>query len=136
MKTIRNNVFETNSSSTHSITILQQFFDKLVDENNILHPENLIYDYDQVVIATNKDKKAALFCHYFSHVVSNKDALSKIFKILSNDLGYNEININFESMFNPYDEEGFFDFESTNIDKIVKIILDDNLSILDKNVEW
>ena len=135
MKTIRNNVFETNSSSTHSITILQQTFN-LVDENNILHPENLTYDYNEVITANTKNRKAALFCHYFAYVISNKDNLSEIFKILSNDLGYNEININFESSFNPYTEYDEFNFDQMNIDKVIKIILDDNLSILDKNEEW
>ena len=51
MKTVRNGVFETNSSSTHSITIIQQTLDNLVDENNILHPENLTYDYNKVITA-------------------------------------------------------------------------------------
>ena len=135
MKTIRNNVFETNSSSTHSITILQQTFN-LIDENNILHPENLKYDYNRVIIANTKNKKAALFCHYFADVISNKDNLSEIFKILANDLGYHEININFESSFSPFDEDDWFNFDQMNIDKVIKIILDDNLSILDKNEEW
>ena len=134
MKTIRNNVFETNSSSTHSITILQQTFN-LVDENNILHPENLKYDYNGVIIANTKNKKAALFCHYFADVISNKDNLSEIFKILANDLGYHEININFKSSFSPFDDD-WFDFDRMNIDKVIKIILDDNLSILDKYEEW
>ena len=135
MKSIRNNVFETNSSSTHSITILQQTFN-LVDENNILHPENLTYDYNEVITANTKNRKAALFCHYFADVISNKDNLSEIFKILSNDLGYNEININFKSSFNPFDDDDWFNFDQMNIDKVIKIILDDNLSILDKNEEW
>ena len=135
MKTIRNNVFETNSSSTHSITILQQTFN-LVDENNILHPENLKYDYNRVIIANTKNKKAALFCHYFADVISNKDNLSEIFKILANDLGYHEININFKSSFSPFDDDDWFNFDRMNIDKVIKIILDDNLSILDKNEEW
>ena len=135
MKTIRNNVFETNSSSTHSITILQQTFN-LVDENNILHPENLKYDYNGVIIANTKNKKAALFCHYFADVISNKDNLSEIFKILANDLGYHEININFKSSFSPFDDDDWFNFDQMNIDKVIKIILDDNLSILDKYEEW
>ena len=135
MKTIRNNVFETNSSSTHSITILQQTFN-LVDENNILHPENLTYDYNEVITANTKNRKAALFCHYFAYVISNKDNLSEIFKILSNDLGYNEININFESSFSSYTEDDWFNFDQMNIDKVIKIILDDNLSILDVTEEW
>ena len=136
MKTIRNNVFETNSSSTHSITIIQQTLDNLVDENNILHPENLKYDYNGVIIANTKNKKSALFCHYFADVISNKDNLSEIFKILSNDLGYNEININFESSFSSYTEDDWFNFDQMNIDKVIKIILDDNLSILDVTEEW
>lgn len=135
MKTIRNNVFETNSSSTHSITILQQTFN-LIDENNILHPENLTYDYNEVIKANTKNRKAALFCHYFADVISNKDNLSEIFKILSNDLGYNEININFESSFSPFDDDDWFNFDQMNIDKVIKIILDDNLSILDVTEEW
>ena len=136
MKTIRNNVFETNSSSTHSITIIQQTLNNLVDENNILHPENLTYDYNKVIKANTKNRKAALFCHYFADIISNKDNLSEIFKILSNDLGYNEININFESSFSPFDDDDWFNFDQMNIDKVIKIILDDNLSILDVNKEW
>ena len=133
--TVRNGVFETNSSSTHSITIIQHL-DNLVDENNILHPENLTYDYNKVIKANTKNRKAALFCHYFADVISNKDNLSEIFKILSNDLGYNEININFESSFSSYTEDDWFNFDQMNIDKVIKIILDDNLSILDVTEEW
>ena len=71
MKTIRNNVFETNSSSTHSVTLysLNEKDSKKIQplvEHGVLYPDRLS-DYSKsygdvdVTLLDNKDKKAAWF---------------------------------------------------------------------------
>ena len=57
MLQIRNNVFETNSSSTHSLTIVPRSkYDGWVDDNNILfYPEeNSFVTYDEAVESVRK----------------------------------------------------------------------------------
>lgn len=54
---IRDNVFETNSSSTHSLTIVpKSVYDEWVDDNNILfYPEeNSFVTYDEAVESVRK----------------------------------------------------------------------------------
>ena len=153
MKTIRSNVFETNSSSTHSISIQKKsnvIFKNPLVENGVLIPQNLrSYFYnntredDHLIICDNKDKKAALFCHYaLEFFYDDTDKFSDFIIKLKSELNYSDIDINFSSDFNPYceydnpeilnDPETF----SKSFGEIVNLILDDDVIIIDKTEEY
>ena len=143
MKTVRTGVFETNSSSTHSITIKHIKLDdlKLVDDRNILYPGELskfiIYsDNSEILIADTKDKKAALICNYLKNDEDlTQEQIIKYFNTLTNELGYTDIISDFTSDFSYY-AEGNTCFKNVDIDEIIKIILNDELIIEDKNENY
>lgn len=151
MKTIRSNVFETNSSSTHSISIQKRsnmIFKNPLVENGVLLPENLRSYFDnntddRLIICDNKDKKAALFCHYaLEFFYDDVDKFSDFVIKLKSELNYSDIDINFSLYFSPYceydnpeilnDSETFF----KSFDEIVNLILDDDVIIIDKTEEY
>lgn len=83
MKTIRHNTYETNSSSTHSITIINKKDDRSsnikyapIVENNVLYPKNLNKSEAYTEIPTGEGgyiikcrtsyQKAALTIHYIN----------------------------------------------------------------------
>lgn len=79
MKTIRHNTFETNSSSTHSITIRSICIDnsKVLIEDNCFYPEriresNIFRSNDEgySLVCSTPEQKAALLLH---HLMSAKN---------------------------------------------------------------
>ena len=88
VKTVRQSIFETNSSSTHSISIINknENFEKLyvpplVNDNNVLFPMRLNL-YDSIVEGSDiehlncstKDKKFSLLIHWLlSYICDNDD---------------------------------------------------------------
>lgn len=128
MKTVRHNTFETNSSSTHSITILNKkdFSQKSLLIDNVLHPENLKftpaysrnetgYGRSSTLTAETRDQKAALF---INHMISflreshydlpdwingkTEEALKHITESLMLHNGYSSINTDFTPVFDHY----------------------------------
>jgi hypothetical protein len=89
MKTIRHNTFETNSSSTHSITIINKN-DAVPDKtryaqlviDGVLHPSNLkhtfayvslqnSYEEGWILTASSRDEKSALLLHHVKSYLSD-----------------------------------------------------------------
>ncbi len=161
MKTIRANCFETNSSSTHSVTIQSKSRikrdDKQLVVDGVLHPENLrstsAYRNDNrdghSLHAETKDQKAALFIHHLKSVEDYSEwdsvVVSGIFKYVIEQLiaqcGYTGINTKFNYNF-PYsnEEEGgtyidnIFDDEDPQgqvLAHIHGVILNDDMIIID-----
>ena len=109
MKTIRHNTFETNSSSTHSITVISKSKEShgrkhLVIENR-LFPENLAYSgaytsideycYDgRVINAHSLEEKISLFLNYLFDITQNYNSYK-------ND--YDLIELSDEDIKNIYD---------------------------------
>lgn len=153
MKTIRENIFETNSSSSHSIAIRKkdQSINSL-NEDNILYPDRLHQsvirsdiNLNSVLYADTKDKKAALICHYIKEYYEREDEkIEFCFNFLCEKLNYKKIN-NFVSDFYPYSEYGEDLFNDDNniefdnielmLNKFVELINDDNIVIEDKTEE-
>ena len=128
MKTIRKNVFETNSSSTHSVTIYNIRKDvpydnpKLV-ENNILYPTRIDiykpqkhseteYNYE-----TYDEKAAVVFCWILDlqekPIQYGKFVLTDLMDMLVEDLKYDGYNLegNQFSDIRLYDDEGFIEYK-------------------------
>lgn len=136
MKTIRSNCFETNSSSTHSITIRSVDYantENPLCKDGVLIPANLVYspNYDDdnscyysgyTLKARSKDEKAALLIHYIFKLDLDDDeyidydffpdnALDYVVKTLKLKCSYTDICLNdFSYNFNGYsDDRSFID---------------------------
>lgn len=161
MKTIRRSVFETNSSSTHSITIEATGeninYEPLV-EDDTLYPDRIDqYNIDletgdggYILSCDTKDKKAALICHWTTVVVNDmysRDEQEKIdaelelwYTYLSEKLGYRNILIA-DGNYYPYAEYSEdinfpHEYNEEELNKLVDIILDDSKRIVDKEIPW
>lgn len=153
MKTIRHNTFETNSSSTHSITIINKNDVKETSRryaelvvNGILYPGNLKgsvayvplengYDDGWIVTATTRDQKAALLLQHAKSWLSDqweskyddttiKNILNYIReKLIGSASGYSDVDLGFETDFDHYGEES---------DIYINAIFDENQNNLEK----
>lgn len=155
MKTIRKGVFETNSSSTHSISI-EKIGPKNVDygiiKNNILYPHRLpSYQFTvesdnrgYILECSNKDTKASLVCHWISAIFWEDDSENKIiewYNYLKDKLGYNDIQIIYHRNheYSNYSDENCYleeDFTKEDIDKLIEVILDDTMKIVSSVIPW
>jgi len=126
MKTIRTNCFETNSSSTHSFTIVsksklknkQKEILPLFDENtNTLHIDRLCdqpcfakietYSEDTWVLkATTVHEKAALFLHHVEGRYDSSLDFEKVREIVRSTAGYSAVVGKPDSGLNSYSEDG------------------------------
>ena len=161
MKTIRKAVYETNSSSTHSITIENKGSGKyqkpLVDETGRLVPRNLSSYTHCVGEATfttcgTKDQKAAIVVDWLTarlidYDKTEKETYEKALGILVEKCGYTGIDRGDRDDYNFYpsteynngdeayssDLEGETpDFES--FEKFIEnVVLNDNKEIIDTN---
>lgn len=156
MKTIRKHVFETNSSSTHSIIIetigVEKESTKPLEIDNVLYPERLSQyrvdiEYSEgghTLICDTKDKKAALICHWISCLFWEKDSGDKIeqwYSYLSEKLQYDRISfLSYrDSQYYSCDEDNCYlddNFTEEDLDKLIEIILDDSRRIIDTNIPW
>lgn len=145
MVTIRNNVFETNSSSTHSISIcgINQEQDILL-EDGVLYPERLRvsdkdYDGNWVIIAQIMEHKLALVCHWVLSLSFENDDESllkkfeELFKVkISDEFTY--------SNFYPYNDNGKNSLLYDNFDNdllyLKGIIYDVDKQIVEKETEY
>lgn len=162
MKTIRENVFETNSSSTHSVTISRRSEPKvkqpekpLVDKGtlypNRLHQFSTEIGYDGSNISCDtKDKKAAIVAQWILGAFDNEkieevDYKSAIAK-LREACGY--LSIDFEGMTYPdyssYDDNegnvfsltGDEEDDRDTIERAIRNVLDDDIVITDTNAPY
>lgn len=157
MKTVRHNVFETNSSSTHSVTITTKSAPKpgktprelVVD--GTLYPMRLSdystsFGYDGSNLnCDTKDKKAAIVANWILSCKEYGNIEDTDFKVyirfLREKCGY--LTIDFEgdsySSYNPYDENdgsqfslsGDEDEDYAVLEEALKNILDDDIVIVD-----
>lgn len=154
MKTIRNGVFETNSSSTHSISI-QKIGARNLNKvprslliDNILHPEYLsdytevVVTYDEGYITTcrTKEEKASLLIHWLAYNykwenLPFEDFDRYILKI-QETAGYSSINTDFDSDFYPSDDNETFILDDESIDNYISIILDPTMEIIDSYMPY
>jgi hypothetical protein len=159
MKTIRTNTFETNSSSTHSVTVGPKGGnkDKTVKplvENGILYPNRLkgyvnspAYDCEFLVCDTT-DKKAAIVLSWVCSAVEYGDAkfleetLKQAADIIKELCGYSDIDIeSINSDFYGSSECGenysnrFVDDESFNAEEfrsfVKSSVINDEIEIVD-----
>lgn len=151
MRTVRTNCFETNSSSTHSITIetnerVTPDIDILVDDQNFLCPARLTDDAVRAAIkettndrygsstwktrAKTKNVKAAILVQYIVSWFESNRAwadgkeqpldLSKIFKVIADECGYDGITWNTGS-WTAYEVESYDNNYGSEFD-LVKIL--------------
>lgn len=152
-KTVRNEVFETNSSSTHSICIAKITKEtyKPLSENGILYPSRLSQytqlfresseGDDERTICTTQEQKAAivaLWLRYLEFDDSEFEAL-ELREYFLTSLGYESINFEEDSNdFYPYDDSNDILLPNSmeNLTKLIEIILDDSMKIVESNETW
>lgn len=156
MKTVRFEVFETNSSSTHSITI-EKKRENVPDlpklcENNILYTTRLgeyrnkdFYRDDDVTInCETRDQKAAFVAHVIAAIGDDESEVYKIHgkQMLIASLGYTDIVMpdKYDSEVSAYWDEGDFQLNTNtfieDLAELIKVIEDDTLRIVNAHREW
>ena len=158
MKTIRNSLFESNSSSTHSVTISTKGSGKsnrnkpLVDNKGRLVPKNLSSYTHSVGDASfttceTKDQKAAIVLNWLNCRVDDsdlsKETVIKATDILVKKCGYTGVDVynNYDfypsTEWNSADEDYFSDLSEeepsfTSFEKFIdEVILDYTKEIVD-----
>jgi hypothetical protein len=160
MKTIRTNTFETNSSSTHSVTIQTKGSGKsnrnkpLVDDQGRLVPKNLSSYTRSVGDATfttceTKDQKAAIVINWLRSRIDDSDiseeTVTKATEILVKKCGYTGVDEYNNYDFYPSTEWGICGDDDyiekiedeltitlTSFEKFIDdVILDDTKEIVD-----
>ena len=152
MKTIRNSVFETNSSSTHSITIGSKVeptnpkIEPLVVDG-ILYPSRLIqreqsldlgYDNLTTTVCSTKDEKAALlvnwlyYTYYEYEDISYEECLNKI-SLIKEKCGYCDIDLFLYSDYYPHDD-GENILEKYSLEELIDFVLDSEVKIMDQTI--
>lgn len=176
---IRIGTLETNSSSTHSVTISRKGGKTNASlplvENGVLYPSRLA-DYthcfgdSRFTTCSTKDEKAAMVCNWVNEQITeqlqyeftnmdSKEAeqaaeawLTTWINYLKDALGYEKIHLQFANFYPnseygesylslcaAYDED---DVEATNaavrkqLDKLIAVILDDKMEIIDSDTAY
>jgi hypothetical protein len=149
MKTVRSNCFETNSSSTHSITLesntnaISADFPSLA-QDNILYParindENIRAAFHTTnkggygscswtFTANTKSSKAALIVHYIYSILSSEEIdeeqLADVMCSLASYMGYDSIDLGPDTFYDVYSIRRY-DGDATysaEIDKMLEFI--------------
>ena len=132
MKTIRNNVFETNSSSTHSISIESNLSYGEIFENGILYLQRLenckqdIND-DYIVTARTRDEKIAFVISYLLSILESEEYPEYINKLKTM---YN-ISMIDETKYIPIYNE-----DNLEIDDMISAIDNPNINLSYTVVNW
>ena len=155
-KSIRNSVFETNSSSVHSLTVKTKVDGvnehKLVDKQNQLHPVvfyqtgyNTTHDGSEW-FAYTFDEKAALLILYLnytriSHDIFNTILVEKSFEYVKGRLPYSDIIIKDDYICYFSDRgELAFDFyvldSDQTFEEIKKQLLDPFLAVIEDDTKY
>ena len=151
MKTIRKGVFETNSSSTHSITIGVKTtpenpnIEPLVEEN-ILYPARLIqrqtsldlgYDNLTTTICSTKDEKAALIINWLHYLYTDKEISYDDYLTKKNQIRdiceYYSIDSDIDADYYPYDDNGNI-FDECSFEELLEFIMDPEMKIMDQTI--
>lgn len=138
MKTIRNKVFETNSSSSHSISIESNLLYGEIFENGILYLQRLerckqdIND-DYIIIARTRDEKIAFVISY----------LLSILEISISEISISEYINKIKTMYNisMVDETKYISIYDDNedyleIDDMIKAIDNPNINLSYTVLNW
>lgn len=157
MKTIRINTFETNSSSTHSLTITSKSKIKQTKEplvvDNVLIPARLVeyrecLDYTETVYTrlSTKEQKASILFYWWQYREANKEwngnhvTLEELVYTVQAECGYSNIewsSNNRQYYFDPYgdDVDRRVDLCLNTLahleDFIRTVVLDDDKEIID-----
>lgn len=132
MKTIRNKVFETNSSSTHSISIESNLSHGEIFENGILYLQRLenckqdIND-DYIVTARTRDEKIAFVISYLLSILESEEYPEYINKLKTM---YN-ISMIDETKYIPIYNE-----DNLEIDDMIRAIDNPNINLSYTVVNW
>ena len=132
MKTIRNKVFETNSSSTHSISIESNLSYGEIFENGILYLQRLenckqdIND-DYIVTARTRDEKIAFVISYLLSILESEEYPEYINKLKTM---YN-ISMIDETKYIPIYNE-----DNLEIDDMIRAIDNPNINLSYTVVNW
>lgn len=132
MKTIRNKVFETNSSSTHSISIESNLSYGEIFENGILYLQRLenckqdIND-DYIVTARTRDEKIAFVISYLLSILESEEYPEYINKLKTM---YN-ISMIDETKYIPIYNE-----DNLEIDDMISAIDNPNINLSYTVVNW
>ena len=132
MKTIRNKVFETNSSSTHSISIESNLSHSEIFENGILYLQRLenckqdIND-DYIVTARTRDEKIAFVISYLLSILESEEYPEYINKLKTM---YN-ISMIDETKYIPIYNE-----DNLEIDDMIRAIDNPNINLSYTVVNW
>lgn len=132
MKTIRNKVFETNSSSTHSISIESNLSHGEIFENGILYLQRLenckqdIND-DYIVTARTRDEKIAFVISYLLSILESEEYPEYINKLKTM---YN-ISMIDETKYIP-----IYDEDNLEIDDMIRAIDNPNINLSYTVVNW
>ena len=156
MKTIRKGVFETNSSSTHSITIGSKVEPKnpkiqplVVD--GILYPARLSqreqkldlgYDDLTTTVCSTKDEKAALLVNwlyyiYYDYEEIQYDEYLEKCNFIRDKCGYKHIDVdNIDSDYYPSDDDRGDIFKQYTLEELLDFVLDDEVKIMDQTAPY
>ena len=132
MKTIRNKVFETNSSSTHSISIESNLSHGEIFENGILYLQRLenckqdIND-DYIVTARTRDEKIAFVISYLLSILESEEYPEYINKLKTM---YN-ISMIDETKYIPIYNE-----DNLEIDDMIRAIDNPNINLSYTVLNW
>lgn len=157
MKTIRKGVFETNSSSTHSISI-QTIGSPVCKDvrplviDNILYPEHLAdysvhLDYGDggyTLVCNTKDMKAALIAHWVESYYTDHDISEETFyealDIIASRIGYDGVVFldppTWYSRFYPCDEDegSYLSDDLHELEYLLGVVLDDTKEIVEAEI--
>lgn len=146
MKKIRQNTFETNSSSTHSLTV--NISDPIFVEGTLypdrLHAIEINDDECKILICSDTLSKLAYYLHFLkdNENPETTDYVKTIVKYIEDQFKL-KIDWNFNNKFNHDDDEGrplFYFNNSINGIQHVKDALDlitnDTKKIIDSNYNW
>jgi hypothetical protein len=107
MKNIRSNVFETNSSSSHSLTIGNSdiVLDKILpDENGIIYLNGgeFGWEYDRHYSALTKANYCAIACHYndygnITHYNNSSFNEEMLIEVIKEQTGAKEVVLNIDN---------------------------------------
>ena len=134
MKTIRNKIFETNSSSTHSISIVECEDTKKLVIDNVLHVINLeervqsISNESFILTCKTVDEKAAALCAYIHNIELPEEVES--LEYIKGVLGYtNIINSNVDFVHPPEYGDGLIE-NFSELYGIVEKVLDPKIKFI------
>lgn len=158
---IRQNCYETNSSSSHSVTIRNRSKQpdncKPVLEDGVLYPKRLSqFSHDigcdgSSLVCNTREMKAALFMSWILNLceerlddVDGKDCLQRYTDYALEALGYSGVNHEGDRWGNypnsEYDDNltltGDWEEDKEELDKIIGYVNDDNVEFADEDIPY